>query len=149
VSYSHESISESSIAGLSPGASLARRLDTATPVLSGGSSYTYRRRVGFGVSSANLPAKSRLAEHAAAAGEHDHQDDLSWIEHLPPADLPAFLDELSAAARRASEGGDPADIAQLLVEWRATAEVHADPELYEALASESTDDFGPVPNPRA
>ncbi|MEV0128161.1 hypothetical protein AB0H83_06775 [Dactylosporangium sp. NPDC050688] len=38
-------------------------------------------------------------------------------------------------------------MSQLLVEWRHTAEIHADPDLHRALTTQPLDDFGPVPRP--
>jgi hypothetical protein len=39
-------------------------------------------------------------------------------------------------------------VAQLLVSWQHTAEVHSDPVLLAALTSDHRDDYGPAPDPR-
>ena len=40
--------------------------------------------------------------------------------------------------------GNVAPIAQLLIEWRHTAEVHADPELQALLSAPRGEDHGPT-----
>jgi hypothetical protein len=40
-----------------------------------------------------------------------------------------------------------APVAQLIIAWQHTAEVHADPELLAVLTSDSGEDYGPVPAP--
>lgn len=72
---------------------------------------------------------------------------LPWARHLPPHELPVMLNELRAALASAVE--DPGAVPQLLIEWRHTAEVYADPELLAALTGPFDDsaDYGPVPCP--
>ncbi|MFD4144207.1 hypothetical protein [Streptomyces sp. NPDC058572] len=60
-----------------------------------------------------------------------------WVRHLPAHDVREFSAELD----------NNSAVAQLITEWRHTAEVHADPELYAALTTDSGEDFGPVPEP--
>jgi hypothetical protein len=50
---------------------------------------------------------------------------MSWTSSLPEADLPVFISELAAAA--ASGRDAPEKVAAVLREWRATAEIYADP----------------------
>ena len=52
---------------------------------------------------------------------------MSWVRQLPPEDRASF--------------------AQLVTEWRNTAEIHADPDLVKALTGPPHGDFGPVPRP--
>ncbi len=40
-------------------------------------------------------------------------------------------------------------VSQLLVEWRHTAEIYADPLLHEAATRTLGDEGGPVPRPKA
>ncbi|WP_212912900.1 hypothetical protein [Streptomyces sp. TS71-3] len=55
----------------------------------------------------------------------------------------------SAQAARAAQGIDTATpVAQVLVEWRHTAEIYADPELLAELTRDRDGDAGPVPCPR-
>jgi hypothetical protein len=72
---------------------------------------------------------------------------LPWVRFLPDADVDTMADEFVATAQAAASVSNMAPIWQLLIEWRHTAEVHADPELYRALASRSLGDFGSVPRP--
>jgi hypothetical protein len=50
---------------------------------------------------------------------------MSWTSSLPEADLPVFISELAAAL--ASGRDAPEKVASVLREWRATAEIYADP----------------------
>lgn len=43
--------------------------------------------------------------------------------------------------------GNTAAVSQLLIEWRHTAEIHADPDLYRALTTQPLEDFGPASRP--
>jgi hypothetical protein len=71
----------------------------------------------------------------------------SWVRFLPPADVDLLAAELAETAVAAISLGNPAPIAQLLVEWRHTAEVHADPELHAFLTNPFGEDHGPVQPP--
>ncbi|MBO0802847.1 MAG: hypothetical protein J2P25_07200 [Nocardiopsaceae bacterium] len=71
-----------------------------------------------------------------------------WVRHLPDDEKKEFaaewLDTLSAAA----DMNNNAAVETLVAGWRATAEVYADPELYEILTREhDKGDYGPVPPP--
>ena len=74
-------------------------------------------------------------------------DALPWVTFLPDADFDAFVTELLAVARGASELGNLAPVAVLLTQWRHTAEVYADPVLLETLTAEPEGDLGAVPVP--
>jgi hypothetical protein len=69
-----------------------------------------------------------------------------WVRFLPRADVQAFLVELIGTLRTVEELGSPVPVAQVITEWRHTAEVHADPELFAALTAEG-EDHGAVPMP--
>jgi hypothetical protein len=71
-----------------------------------------------------------------------------WVRFLPPADHRSFLEEFVATLRGALELDNFAPVAQLITEWKHTAEVHVDPTLVAALTQEA-DDLGPVPAPPA
>ncbi|GAA2524766.1 MULTISPECIES: hypothetical protein [Streptomyces] len=75
-------------------------------------------------------------------------DAFPWVRFLPEADLHAFAVELVDTMRAADSVGNNASVAQLLVEWQHTAEVHSDTELLAALTRDHGDDYGPVPDPR-
>ena len=69
-----------------------------------------------------------------------------WVRFLPVGERRAFLVELVETLRASEELDTLAPVAQLVTEWRHTAEVHADPTVLAAL-TRATDDFGPVPEP--
>lgn len=71
-----------------------------------------------------------------------------WVRFLPEADLHAFALELVDTMRAADSVGNSASVAQLLIAWQHTAEVHSDPELLAALTSDHGEDYGPAPDPR-
>ncbi|MEW1760568.1 hypothetical protein AB0393_29150 [Streptomyces cyaneofuscatus] len=70
-----------------------------------------------------------------------------WVRYLPAHDVREFSVELVGALGAAVDLDSTAAVAQLLAEWKHTAEVHADPELYAALTADSGEDYGPVPEP--
>lgn len=72
---------------------------------------------------------------------------LPWARFLPAADVDELITEFIATVEAAAALGNTAPVSQLLTEWRHTAEIHADPELYEALTRRPLGDFGPVPRP--
>ncbi len=72
-----------------------------------------------------------------------------WVRYLPAHDVREFSVELVEALGAAAELDNTAAVAQLITEWRHTAEVHADPELYAALTTDHGEDYGPVPEPGA
>jgi hypothetical protein len=69
-----------------------------------------------------------------------------WVHFLPPADQRQFAIELVQTLRAADSIDNLTPVAQLITEWRHTAEAWADPQVADALRS-SGDDFGPVPAP--
>ena len=54
---------------------------------------------------------------------------IPWVTFLPERSRRIFVEELMRAAEAAGELGTMAPLAQLLVEWKATAAIHADPAL--------------------
>jgi hypothetical protein len=70
-----------------------------------------------------------------------------WMRYLPARDQDEFVADYVAALRAAADLDNTAPVAQTLVEWKATAEAHADPELYRALITDSDEDHGQVPEP--
>jgi hypothetical protein len=64
----------------------------------------------------------------------DALDDVfPWASLLPAREQSAFVDELGRTLVAASAIDNFAPVAQLLREWRATAEIHADPRLARRL----------------
>ncbi|MGI5236985.1 hypothetical protein [Dactylosporangium sp. CA-139066] len=72
---------------------------------------------------------------------------LPWVRFLPVADIDVMAAEFVSTTEAAAAIGNTAAVSQLLVEWRHTAEVHADPDLYRTLTAQPLDDFGPVMRP--
>lgn len=70
------------------------------------------------------------------------------VRFLPEADMHAFAVELIGTMRAADSVGNSAAVAQLLIAWQHTAEIHSDPELLAALTTHRTDDHGPATDPR-
>jgi hypothetical protein len=92
----------------------------------------------------------------AALLQHDHQarallldvipEAFPWVRFLPKEDVQEFLVELVATLRAVEELGSSAPVAQVIAEWRHTAEVYADPELLASVTATGAD-HGPVPPP--
>lgn len=74
-----------------------------------------------------------LAVHNPAALADALADALPWLEFLPPADRRLFVDEFSRVVIAAAELDNYTPLNQLVREWRATAEVFADPTLAKRL----------------
>ena len=71
-----------------------------------------------------------------------------WVRFLPEAAVREFLLEFIATARAAAELGTIEPIAQVITEWKHTAEVYADPDLHAVLTADHGDvDHGDVPMP--
>ena len=73
----------------------------------------------------------------------------AWTKFLPDDEVDEFLTELVEVARASAEIRSLRPVTQVIVEWKHTAEIHADPELYRRLTREhsAADDFGPVDVP--
>ncbi|MGH3281213.1 MAG: hypothetical protein ACRDNW_19060 [Trebonia sp.] len=71
---------------------------------------------------------------------------LPWTLCLPSDDFELMVTDFVNAASVAADLGNVAPLAHRLVTWKHTAEVHADPGLYEAV-TRPIDDVGPVPLP--
>ncbi|MBV8162620.1 MAG: hypothetical protein JO265_17010 [Acidimicrobiia bacterium] len=75
-----------------------------------------------------------LAAHNAAALDDALDDAFAWLEFLPKTDRRSFVDEFARVVTAAAALDNYAPLSQLLREWRATAEVHADPKLAQRLS---------------
>jgi hypothetical protein len=78
-------------------------------------------------------ALRNLAVHNRDALGEALGDAFPWLEFLPSADRRLFLEEFSRVVTAAAELDNYTPLIQLLREWRATAEVHADPKLARRL----------------
>jgi hypothetical protein len=72
---------------------------------------------------------------------------LTWVRFLPPSAVDELAAEFMATVHAAAEVETLAPVSQLLIEWRHTAEIYADPELYAALTQPHEGDHGPVTAP--
>ncbi|MFJ6485821.1 MULTISPECIES: hypothetical protein [unclassified Streptomyces] len=70
-----------------------------------------------------------------------------WVRFLPEPDVHAFAVELVDTMRAADSIGNNASVAQLLIAWQHTAEVHSDPVLLSALTTDHGADYGPASDP--
>lgn len=85
-----------------------------------------------------------LAAHNRSAFTDAITDAYGWIAFLPAADRRLFVDEFATVVAAAAELDNYAPLTQLVREWRATAEIHADPGLARRLRRSITADGGPV-----
>jgi len=72
---------------------------------------------------------------------------LPWVTFLPADAVDELADELVATLQAAVSIDNLWPVSQLLVEWRHTAEIYADPVLHTAATRVLGDDGGPVPRP--
>lgn len=73
-------------------------------------------------------------------------DVFPWVRFLPPDEARAFAAEFAETARACAEVESLAGLQPVIEAWRATAEVHSDPDLLRILtASANGTDHGPVP----
>jgi hypothetical protein len=75
-------------------------------------------------------------------------DAFPWVRFLPKTDVHAFAVELVDTMRAADSVGNSASVAQMLIAWQHTAEVHSDPDLLAALTRDHGQDYGPAPDPQ-
>ncbi|MEZ5279013.1 MAG: hypothetical protein R2770_00955 [Acidimicrobiales bacterium] len=85
-----------------------------------------------------------LAVHNAAALDSAVEEAFGWSMFLPATDRALFVEELTRTLVGAADVDNFAPVAQLLREWKATAEVHADPALARRLREPVAADGGAV-----
>jgi hypothetical protein len=68
-----------------------------------------------------------LAVHNPKALSEALAEAVPWIEVLPSKDRELFVDEFSRVVVATTELDSYAPLSQLIREWRATAEIHAEP----------------------
>lgn len=74
-----------------------------------------------------------LAVHSPSVLDSAVLDAFAWSEFLPAKDRRAFLDEFSRTLIASAEMDTYGHLAQVVREWRATAEIHAQPGLAKRL----------------
>jgi hypothetical protein len=68
-----------------------------------------------------------------------------WVRFLPAEDAHAFVEEFTATVRACADLGSVAALSPVIEAWRATAEIHADPELHASLTAPlDGSDYGPA-----
>lgn len=92
-------------------------------------------------------ALRNLAVHSPAALGEALLDEFPWTSFLPPSDREAFIDDFTRTVVAAAELDSFGPLAQMVEEWRATAEIHADPKLARRLRSPIVTKGKPVPRP--
>lgn len=101
---------------------------------------------------------STIARAFAAVVKHDDgarmaqlamPEAFPWMRLMPEDAVEEFLEQFADTARACAEINVFAPLTQLVVEWKHTAEIYADPELYEHLTRpiDITEDYGPVTPP--
>ena len=71
-----------------------------------------------------------------------------WVRHFSPEEVREFVVDLVSAARDAAELDVHSNLHRVIVEWRATARILADPDLTAQLTTPLPDeDHGEVPAP--
>jgi hypothetical protein len=88
-----------------------------------------------------------LVAHTPGGLEQTVADVFPWATFLPKRDRNAFIDELTTTLMAAAGLENYGPVGQLLREWKATAEIYADPKLARRLrrAIDADGDAVPVP----
>jgi hypothetical protein len=86
--------------------------------------------------------------HLDAEGAHAAlAEEFPWADLLPVPERRRFVIDFVRAVQASAELGQWDVLSQVLVEWRATAAIHADPGLAAELSRPVGDDLGPIPAP--
>ena len=100
-----------------------------------------------GALSAARALRNALA-HLSVEGAADAlREEFPWVDLLPAAERGLFTADFVRAVGVSAELGRWSVLAQVLVEWKATAAVYADPVLVDELTRSVNEDLGPVPAP--
>ncbi len=88
-----------------------------------------------------------LATHSPVALNAAVEDAFAWTWFLPQPDREVFVEELTRMLLGAAAVGSYYPVTQLISEWKATAEIHADPGLASRLGKplEASGDTVPTP----
>ena len=88
-----------------------------------------------------------MVAHSPSGLEQTVADVFPWATFLPKRDRSAFIDELTTTLMAVAGLDNYAPVGQLLREWKATAEIHADPRLARRLRRPIDADGDAVPVP--
>lgn len=100
-----------------------------------------------GALSAARALRNALAHLPAGAAADVLREEFPWVDLLPDADRHEFAVDFVRVVGASAELGCWSVLAQVLVQWKATAAVYADPVLVEELTRPLESDLGPVPAP--
>ena len=100
-----------------------------------------------GAVSAARALRTALAHLHAGEASDALVEEFPWVELLPDPDRHRFVADFVRAVSASAELGRWSVLEQVLVEWKATAAIHADPALAEDLTRPLDQDLGPVPAP--
>ena len=100
-----------------------------------------------GAMSAARALRNALAHLPAEAAADVLREEFPWVDLLPEVERRAFAVDFVRAVGASAELGRWSVLAQVLVEWKATAAVYADPALVDELIRPLESDLGPVPAP--
>jgi hypothetical protein len=91
--------------------------------------------------------RNALAHLSPAAALESLLEEFPWVGLLPESDQRQFAVDFVRAVQASAELGQWQVLSQVLVEWKATAAIHADPALAAELSRPIDTDLGPVPSP--
>ncbi|SDT70438.1 hypothetical protein SAMN04489716_5954 [Actinoplanes derwentensis] len=91
--------------------------------------------------------RNLLAHVSPETAAESLSEEFPWLGLLPPESIPQFVVEFTRAARISAELGQWSVLADLLRGWKATAVIHAEPDLLRQLSGPVDDDLGVVPAP--
>jgi hypothetical protein len=100
-----------------------------------------------GAVSAARALRTALAHLPAGDAVDVLVEEFPWVSLLPESDRLHFVLDFVRAVGASAELGKWSVLAQVLVEWKATASVYADPALLAELTRPLEEDLGPVPAP--
>lgn len=100
-----------------------------------------------GAMSAARALRNALAHLTAESAGDVLREEFPWVDLLPGPDRSAFAVDFVRAVGASAELQRWSVLAQVLLEWKATAAVYADPALAEELTQPLDADLGPVPAP--
>ena len=89
----------------------------------------------------------RSGDSSSDAVDSDARCELSWVDVMPECDRRLFAEEMSRLMAEAAETDDFTLVQQVLREWRATADIHADPVLARRLSGPLVANGARVPKP--
>jgi hypothetical protein len=97
--------------------------------------------------SAARALRNALAHLPTEAAADVLREEFPWVDLLPEADRRTFAVDFVRAVGASAELGRWSVLAQVLVEWKATAAIYSDPALTEELMRPLESDLGLVPVP--